>query len=128
MPKFKESISYYTCEFKCGTGKMRLTNMQRHEKKCYCNPVNKACRICANCSFSQDALICKAKKLLYFTRQNEDQEVLNLDDESRVWIRKDIPNDPYFGLDKEIEAMEHNKTRPFPTVNCDLFVLGKKVY
>lgn len=41
-------IKAYECEYGCGKYLRTRSGMNKHEKKCYWNPVNKACASCGN--------------------------------------------------------------------------------
>lgn len=116
MPVYKRTIEYYTCQFKCGSPAKEKYKMEQHEKNCFCNPENKACRICANFNAQTHRSYCTVLEL-YIKNTEEKHPVYNMHDEIE-WseIRWHIFQD----LDiSEIEL------RPFPTKNCKHFILGK---
>ena len=132
MPILVRTISYYTCKYKCGTKAAPEYTIFEHEKKCYCNPENKSCRICLNCSFEKGFLVCNEKNLYYKVGKralDSDTKVYDKDN-NIVWEKRELSESELNDLqmDKYNEIQAHNSTRPFPTKNCSEFKLGKKVY
>lgn len=132
MPKLVRTISYYTCDYKCGRKAGTEYAISEHEKTCYCNPENKSCRICLNCSFEKGFLVCKEKGFYYKVAKrsvDSDRKVYDKDN-NVVWKEIKLSgfelNTIIMDSLNEIEA--HNSSRPFPTKNCEDFKLGKKIY
>lgn len=131
MPVHARTIELYTCEYKCGHKADFQHKIVNHEEKCYCNPENKACRICENCKFEDGFLSCKIKELYFKVEKNSSSENKVYDkDKHIVWEMRNFPESIYSAGDwsEWNEIDEHNKNRPFPTKNCEHFVLGKKVF
>lgn len=117
MPVFKRTIDYYSCQFKCGSPVKDKYRMEQHEKVCFCNPENKACRICANFLVQPYRSKCNALNLY----------IVNNDKMHSVYDGKDRVVWEYFRT-AIFSEFEEIKPRPFPTKNCTHFVLGKKNY
>jgi hypothetical protein len=131
MPKYLKTIDYFTCEFKCGHKADVEDKIANHEKKCYCNPENKACRICNNCSFGNGMLHCKVKGLYFKVEKRKIDSDTKVYDQNMnpMWEIREYP-EIYDAMDgvEWTEVDEHNKNRPFPKKNCEEFEKGKKVY
>jgi hypothetical protein len=119
MPIYKNTIRYYTCKFKCGQKASPKWKMIDHEEKCFCNPANKACRICENFIAGIYESECSVLKLHI---KNEEKGHTVYDDEgNEVWSQNSI--DIY-----NVFNDEDPEPRPFPLKNCPHFILGKKRY
>lgn len=92
--------------------------MEKHEKKCFCNPENKACRICKHYIIDPEYVSCEVYKL----------EMANAD-KNYVYNKKGIT---VWDGEKESILMQDifykPNERPFPKSNCSQFELGKKAY
>jgi hypothetical protein len=132
MPKHVRTIELFTCEYKCGHKADVEYKILDHEEKCYCNPENKSCRICANCSLKNGFMICNLKGFYYkVEKKKPDSDSKVYDKEMNVvWEVKPFPERAYtrFDWDEWNAIEEHNKNRPFPTTKCKDFKLGKKLY
>jgi len=127
MPTHVRTIELYTCDFKCGHKAEEKYKLLNHEEKCHCNPLNKACRVCANCAIDHGFMICNLKDLYFKITKLSDKKVYDKD-MSVVWEVKEFPK---YQMDnwEECEKIEkHNQSRPFPTKNCNEFKLGKKIF
>lgn len=113
MPIYKRTVEYYTCEYKCGIKAMEKLKMADHEERCFCNPKNKACRICVNYKADGEIVACEIIKLYML---NEDKTIVYNLNGSTAW--NDNVNHFATPLTK----------RPFPTLNCPHFILDKKAY
>ena len=58
MSKLVRTVDYYTCDFKCGHKADVKWKIETHEDNCFCNPRNRACRICSNCEIKDGFMIC----------------------------------------------------------------------
>ena len=119
MPIFKESIEYFTCQFKCGQKAMQLNSMKRHEAKCFCNPENKACRMCKH--LKVDPLYNECEQYKYYINTDKPYIVYNESD-------AEIYNKETEHLLMAGSIFYAPKERPFPKTDCILFELGKKAY
>jgi hypothetical protein len=130
MPKHVRTIELYTCDYKCGRKATQKYTTIDHEKKCYCNPENKACRVCANCSFVNRFLVCDINGWQYKVEKKKptsDSKVYDKD-MNVIWEIKKFPEVPIYDWDLWLDIDNHNRNRIFPTKNCEKFKLGKKVY
>lgn len=131
MPKLARILEFYTCDYKCGTKAKSKEKMIAHEKICFCNPKNKSCRICENCLSSHDKMTCQ-KLNLYIYNKEKAEKVYDCTTNNVVWKHKSIVDKANNVWDLNIEDYLKNidrspKTdRPFPTTNCEHFVLAKK--
>lgn len=125
MPKLARIIELYTCDFKCGHKADIKYKILKHESICFCNPINKACRICKYCESSKSDLKCNKLKL--FIMNKESNRVYDFDN-ALVWT--DYPQNISFLISKEelMEIEKHNSNRPFPTKNCQYFINDNKKF
>lgn len=131
MPKLVRTIRYYTCDFKCGKKASRLLYMQEHEENCFCNPINKSCRICkyAFIDKNNDKAMCCNKLKLYTFPNEKHNKVYSFDGEI-IWEKKHLDDlsEIVFDEAKYEEILKNNSNRPFPTKNCEHFIFSKKIY
>ncbi len=128
MPKLARIIKLYTCDFKCGHKADLKYKITHHEEICFCNPKNKSCRICENCEVSAHNMYCNKKKL-YIINLEKPHKVYNFNDET-IWEKKHLNylSDIIFNEEKYNEICKHNSNMPFPTKNCEYFILSKKKF
>lgn len=128
MPKHVRTIELYTCDFKCGHKAAPKYSIQNHEERCYCNPDNKACRICSNCSIEDKFMVCKFHKFRYkIEKRNVDSDGKVYDDDMNV-LWEILPMSPDISWSDLNDVIRHNENRLFPRKNCENFILGKKIY
>jgi hypothetical protein len=124
MPKHIRTIEHYTCDFKCGHKADVFNKIEDHEKKCFCNPANKACRICANYKVDTYSVSCS---LYGYYVINTDSKDKTFNKQGHIaWERKHITDVESMSHYNEIQ--EYNKNRPFPRTKCEHFKLDKKKY
>lgn len=131
MPTHVRTIELYTCDFKCGHKAAEEYKILNHEEKCYCNPLNKACRICVNCGFEKGFLVCKEKGLYFKVskRKETDADKKVYDKDMNVlWEIKPFPENWQENYEECEKIEKHNANRPFPTKVCESFKLGKKIF
>lgn len=126
MPKLVRVIEYYTCDFKCGTKAKEKWKMIDHEKICFCNPKNKACRICQFCNVKDGEMWCN--KLGLHIKADEKNHKVYDNNDCLVWEFKGITTEECIFQGVEYLEKVNNKNRPFPTKNCPYFILSKKRY
>jgi hypothetical protein len=118
MPIYRRTIKYYTCKFRCGTKAREFNCIENHEKKCFCNPETKYCRLCKHFIVDSDCVFCEVFKL----------EMVNLE-KHKVYDQKGVL--VWNGKDEAIKGRDIfyvPKERPFPKSNCLQFELNKKAY
>lgn len=127
MPKLVRTIDYYTCEFKCRTKAKPLHSIKTHEENCFCNPENKACRICAHCDSSSTEMMCSKLGLHISLQDIKPFKVYN-NDGKLIWEHQKTDDDIFRTVDEYNKIQEHNRSRPFPRKNCPHFSIGKKAF
>ncbi len=118
MPVYKETVTYFTCKYKCGNKALPLAQMEDHEQnKCFCNPKLKACRVCK--FYEPHSYHVQCNKLKLYMNNNDPSEVLSIGNDKIMW------------RDKMLEpVIKYNDSfdRPFPTTHCKHFKKGNKAY